>query len=66
MKSEIDYRDSTFICSCGARYEMKSTRQMINNTIEVCANCHRAYTGKTRAQGNADRVNQYYEKYQRS
>lgn len=65
MKAGIhpEYKEVTVSCSCGASYEMKSTR-FENFTVEVCSNCHPFYTGKERIAEAKGRVERFRRKYQ--
>jgi len=49
----IDVRCS----SCGASFSINSTAQAIS--VEVCSNCHPAYTGNERAVASGDRVERF-------
>ena len=46
MKSGIHpkYADTTITCSCGAVYEVGSTKA--NLRVEICSRCHPFYTGE--------------------
>jgi large subunit ribosomal protein L31 len=43
--------------SCGASFSTHSTAQTI--PIEVCSNCHPAYTGRERAGASGDRIERF-------
>jgi large subunit ribosomal protein L31 len=49
----IDVRCS----SCGAQFSISSTAQVIS--VDVCSNCHTAYTGQARAVASGDRVERF-------
>ena len=49
----IDVRCS----SCGAAFSINSTAQAIS--VDVCSNCHPAYTGNERAVASGDRVERF-------
>ena len=49
----IDVRCS----SCGASFSINSTAQAIS--VDVCSNCHPAYTGTERAVASGDRVERF-------
>ncbi|HEY8843030.1 MAG TPA: 50S ribosomal protein L31 [Gaiellaceae bacterium] len=49
----IDVRCS----SCGASFSINSTAQAIS--VDVCSNCHPAYTGNERAVASGDRVERF-------
>ena len=60
MKKEIHpkYQDTTFICSCGQKFNVKSS---IGGEvrIEVCSQCHPFYTGKQKLVDTAGRVDKF-------
>jgi large subunit ribosomal protein L31 len=43
--------------SCGASFETRSTAEAIS--VDVCSNCHPAYTGSERAVAGGDRVERF-------
>jgi large subunit ribosomal protein L31 len=43
--------------SCGAQFTSRSTATSFS--VEVCSNCHPAYTGRERAAGSGDRVERF-------
>jgi large subunit ribosomal protein L31 len=43
--------------SCGASFSTRSTAQAIS--VEVCSNCHPAYTGRERAVASGGRVERF-------
>jgi large subunit ribosomal protein L31 len=43
--------------SCGASFSTRSTAQAIS--VEVCSNCHPAYTGRERAGATGGRVERF-------
>jgi large subunit ribosomal protein L31 len=49
----IDVRCS----SCGASFSINSTAQAIS--VEVCSNCHPAYTGRERTIAEGNRVERF-------
>jgi large subunit ribosomal protein L31 len=49
----IDVRCS----SCGASFGIRSTAEAIS--VDVCSNCHPAYTGRERAVGGSGRVERF-------
>ena len=40
--------------SCGASFDVRSTAEAI--AVDVCSNCHPAYTGRARAVASGDRI----------
>lgn len=67
MKAEIhpDYKTITVICSCGARFETRSTLGK-DLHVEVCSACHPFYTGKQKIVDTAGRVDKFRRKYSRA
>jgi large subunit ribosomal protein L31 len=43
--------------SCGASFTTRSTAQTIS--VEVCSNCHPAYTGRERTAVRGDRIERF-------
>ena len=43
--------------SCGATFAMRSTRSEI--AVDVCSNCHPAYTGQERPRQAGDRIDRF-------
>lgn len=69
MKKNIHpkYDVLTVDCTCGNRFETRSTMAAKNEELKiaVCANCHPFYTGKAKfidAAGRVDRFNKRYNK----
>jgi large subunit ribosomal protein L31 len=45
-------------CSaCGASFEIRSTADRI--AVDICSNCHPAYTGRARSVASGDRVERF-------
>lgn len=63
MKAGIhpEYKDCTVTCACGARFQLKSTRDVMN--VEICSTCHPFYTGKLRIVDSTGRVDRFKKKY---
>jgi large subunit ribosomal protein L31 len=60
MKNAIhpDLTGTTVTCSnCGTSFETRSTRPSIQ--VEVCSQCHPAYTGKERAVSRGSRIERF-------
>jgi len=49
----IDVRCST----CGASYVVRTTAEAFS--VDVCANCHPAYTGRARTFASGDRIERF-------
>jgi large subunit ribosomal protein L31 len=43
--------------SCGRALSVRSAAEVIS--VDVCSNCHPAYTGEARAQASGDRVERF-------
>jgi large subunit ribosomal protein L31 len=43
--------------SCGATFDIRSTAEAIS--VDVCSNCHPAYTGQERAVASGGRVERF-------
>jgi large subunit ribosomal protein L31 len=43
--------------SCGASFSIRSTAEAFS--IDVCSNCHPAYTGRERAVANGGRIERF-------
>jgi large subunit ribosomal protein L31 len=66
MKPEIhpNYAPLTVNCSCGSKFETRSTLGK-DLHVEVCAACHPFYTGKQRVVDTAGRVDKFRRRYSR-
>ncbi len=64
MKSDIhpNYETVTATCSCGAKYEMRSTLCK-DFHIDVCSNCHPFYTGKQKILDTGGRVDRFKKRF---
>lgn len=59
MKKGIhpEYVAARVVCSCGARFETRSTRPEIH--VELCSQCHPFYTGKQKLVDTGGRVERF-------
>ncbi len=66
MKTDIhpDYVTATVSCSCGNRFETRSTTPEIR--VEICNVCHPFYTGKQKLVDSGGRVERFQRKLARS
>ncbi len=66
MKADIhpNYAATQVTCSCGNKFETRSTRDK-DLTIDVCSACHPFYTGKQKVLDTAGRVDKFRQKYAR-
>lgn len=63
MKTKIhpEYVTATVSCSCGNRWETRSTRPELK--VELCSNCHPFFTGEQRIVDTAGRVERFKRRY---
>jgi len=59
MKKEIHpkYQATKVTCSCGAKFEVSSIEPEIK--VEICSDCHPAYTGKKKFIDTAGRLDRF-------
>ena len=64
MKSDIhpNYELTTVVCSCGNRYETRSTAGGELH-VELCNQCHPFFTGQQKFVDTAGRVEKFQRKY---
>jgi large subunit ribosomal protein L31 len=43
--------------SCGASFGIRSTAEAVS--VDVCSNCHPAYTGRARSVASGDRIERF-------
>lgn len=55
------YDETPVSCSCGNKFETKSTLDQIKT--EICAECHPFYTGKAKMVDTEGRVERFLKKY---
>lgn len=65
MQADIhpEYKAVNVICSCGQKFETRSTLGQDDLSIEVCSRCHPFYTGKQKLVDTAGRVDKFRQKY---
>ena len=63
MKKNIhpEMKDAVVTCACGATFTTKSTKDKID--VEVCSECHPAYTGKQGAARKTGKIEAFNRKY---
>jgi large subunit ribosomal protein L31 len=63
MKTKIhpEYVTATVSCSCGNRWETRSTKPELK--VELCSNCHPFFTGEQRIVDTAGRVERFKRRY---
>ena len=61
MKSGIHppYVETTVVCGCGNTFQTRSTKESGRIVVEVCSQCHPAYTGKARTEVSGSRVERF-------
>lgn len=57
------YEAVNVICSCGNKFETRSTYQKDELHVEICSECHPFYTGKQKIVDTAGRVDRFNKKY---
>ena len=64
VKKDIhpDYYEIIVTCSCGNRFQTKSTLKE-DLSIEVCSACHPFYTGQQKIVDTAGRVDKFRRRY---
>ena len=64
MKPKIhpEYRTITVTCSCGNKWDTRSTMSR-DLQVEVCSQCNPFYTGKQKLVDTAGRVEKFRQKY---
>jgi large subunit ribosomal protein L31 len=67
MKTGIhpDYRVITFACACGNTFQAGSTNAE-DIRVEICANCHPLYTGKSNLIDTAGRLDKFQERQKKA
>jgi large subunit ribosomal protein L31 len=67
MKTGIhpDYKEITVVCSCGNKFQTRSTLGKELH-VEVCAACHPFYTGRQKIVDTAGRVERFKRRYSKS
>lgn len=65
MKKNIHpkYDIITVDCTCGNRFETRSTLSKNELKLAVCSNCHPFYTGKAKFIDAAGRVDKFNKRY---
>ena len=65
MQADIhpEYKAVNVTCSCGNKFETRSTLGQDDLSIEVCSKCHPFYTGKQKLVDTAGRVDKFRQKY---
>jgi large subunit ribosomal protein L31 len=63
MKTKIhpEYVTATVSCSCGNRWETRSTKPELK--VELCSSCHPFFTGEQRIVDTAGRVERFKRRY---
>lgn len=53
-------------CSCGNKFETRSTLKDDSLHLDICSKCHPFYTGKQKLIDTAGRVDRFKQKYARN
>ena len=65
-KIHPEYRTITVTCSCGNKWDTRSTLSRDELHVEVCSQCHPFYTGKQKIVDTAGRVERFRQQYARN
>lgn len=62
MKKDIhpEYFDCVVTCSCGNKFETRSTKKELH--VEICSNCHPFFTGKQKLVDSGGRVDRFQKR----
>lgn len=66
MKKDIHpkyYSKAKVRCSCGAQFEVSSTKEYLET--EICAQCHPFYTGKEKLIDYAGRIEKFKKRLEK-
>lgn len=55
------YQHCEVTCSCGSKFETRSTRPTLK--VEICSECHPFFTGKQKIIDSAGRVEKFNRRY---
>lgn len=58
-----EYKETTVSCACGNVIETRATKENIK--VEICANCHPFFTGKSKLIDVEGRVERFMNKYKK-
>ena len=65
MKAAIhpEYKEIAVTCSCGNKFNTRSTMSKPELHVEVCSECHPFYTGTQKIVDTAGRIEKFRNKY---
>ncbi|HLP97899.1 MAG TPA: 50S ribosomal protein L31 [Sideroxyarcus sp.] len=65
MKAAIhpEYKEIAVTCSCGNKFNTRSTMNKPELHVEVCSECHPFYTGTQKIVDTAGRIEKFRNKY---
>jgi large subunit ribosomal protein L31 len=65
MKAAIhpEYKEIAVTCSCGNKFNTRSTMSKPELHVEVCSECHPFYTGTQKIVDTAGRIEKFRSKY---
>ncbi len=65
MKAAIhpEYKEIAVTCSCGNKFQTRSTMNKSELHVEVCSECHPFYTGTQKIVDTAGRIEKFRSKY---
>lgn len=58
-----EYKTVTAVCSCGHKFEIKSTYKEKELHLDICSKCHPFYTGTQKIIDTEQRVDKFNRKY---
>ncbi len=66
MKAKIHpkYHETTFVCACGNKVDVRSTGKDLH--VEICSVCHPFFTGKQKLIDSAGRIEKFTRKYKKA
>ena len=62
-ETSYKYHPVAVICTCGNRFETRSTYAEDEMHVEVCSQCHPFYTGKQKILETAKQVDKFRKRY---
>jgi large subunit ribosomal protein L31 len=68
MKADVhpQYSEVKVTCSCGSKFDTRSTLGRPELHIEVCSQCHPFFTGKHKIVDPGGRVDKFRKRYSKS
>lgn len=65
MKNNIHpkYNVVEVTCTCGAKYQIGTTKNVDSMKVEICSECHPFYTGKQKTIQSGGRVERFNKRF---